>query len=79
MLNGMQIIATTKDAVYLRLPRELWRPTGNACQCPHCKGADGYWDTLAVPTSHTKGNTAWTVHMPDPHVFNAFNARSKSK
>jgi hypothetical protein len=68
-LNGMSIIARTKEAIYLRIPKELQQPAGK-CTCPHCKGADAFWDTLAVPIAPPQRNdTAWTVHMPDPTLF----------
>jgi hypothetical protein len=61
-LNGArtQKLAQPGNAVLVALPKELWRAAGE-CQCPHCKGALAYWDTLAVPTD---GGPCWTVHNP---------------
>ena len=47
-------------AVLVRLPKELWRSAGR-CDCPTCKGGEGFWDSLAVPTD---GGPCWTVHCP---------------
>lgn len=61
-LNGAETKKPPQQghAVLVRLPRELWRSAGT-CSCPHCNGADAYWDTLAVPTD---GSPCWTVHCP---------------
>ena len=64
-LNGASTyLSTDGSTVFIRLPRELWRSAG-PCGCPHCKGKEGFWDTLAVSTKPTRWNdTAWTVHFP---------------
>jgi hypothetical protein len=51
--------------ILVPLPREAWRSAGN-CHCSHCKGREGFWDTLAVSTrSGANGSEyAWTVHAP---------------
>ena len=73
----MRVLATTADAVYLRLPCELQRPIEGGCQCEHCKKdfhATPAWDTLVVPSREAKAGAsyfAWhtfTVHMPDGGV-----------
>jgi hypothetical protein len=60
-LSQQTRLSSDKKTVHIRLPRELWREAG-LCDCQHCKGAVGYWDTLAVDT--TKNGYAWTVHYP---------------
>jgi hypothetical protein len=65
MLNGMTIIARNDSAIYLRIPRELQQSAGS-CDCSHCKGAEGFWDTLGVPLDVSQFDTAWTVHWPAP-------------
>lgn len=73
-LTSMRVIARTKDAVYVRLPRELQRDAAG-CGCEHCKKdpALAKWDTLVIPTEETRRafDFTWTVHMPDGAV-NAF-------
>jgi hypothetical protein len=65
MLNGMSIIARSETAIYLRIPKELQESAGS-CDCSHCKGAEGFWDTLGVPlaTDSSRNDTAWTLHWP---------------
>jgi hypothetical protein len=65
---SLPIIARTKTAIYLRLPRELQRDT-DGCSCDHCKldPTLAKWDTLVVPIANGHNNgSAWThtVHMP---------------
>jgi hypothetical protein len=70
MLNGMQIIARNDSAIYLRIPKELQQSAG-PCDCSHCKGQEGFWDTLGVPlaTGLVQLNAAWTLHWPVPPVM----------
>lgn len=66
---SMEVMLRTDDAIFLRLPRELWRSCG-PCICNNCKCAEGYWDTLAISTKKRPGTNdfSWTVHMPEvPH------------
>lgn len=71
----MPVLATTADAVYLRLPPELQRLT-DGCGCEHCLRNPelAKWDTLVVPTRPYKRSmiyTEWhsyTCHMPDGAV-----------
>lgn len=66
-MNGADVTGRHGGAVFIRLPRELWRPCG-PCNCSHCKGAIGYWDTLAVSAKAPKrADYAWTVHHPEIH------------
>lgn len=51
-----------RGTIFVRLPRELWRSCGS-CDCPRCRGGEGFWDTLAVPTDG-RGHT-YTVHHPE--------------
>jgi hypothetical protein len=79
---SMAVLVTTADAVYLRLPRELQRPTGG-CECEHCRKNPelAMWDTLVVPTTgEARFYREWhsyTCHMPDGAVagFVAYVAR----
>lgn len=85
-LNGMTVLFRTKDTIYLRIPRELQKPTPGCC-CEFCekekKINPNYiptWDTLAIAAkTPKKGNDfAWTVHMPDfVSVMNALRARGE--
>lgn len=65
-LNGMQVIMRRGDCIFVRLPRELWRSCGR-CDCSHCKGSEGFWDTLGVTTKPVarRNDTTWVVHMPE--------------
>lgn len=76
--NGSAVIAhdPKSGTNYVRLPRALWRSCGG-CKCPHCvaTGSEGFWDTLAVPTT----GHAWTVHMPNPAEFRAYVAAEAAK
>lgn len=64
----MEILARTKDAVYLRLPLEMQRDAGG-CSCEQCKQdpALAKWDTLCVPVTGAYEH-AHTVHMPSGAV-----------
>ncbi len=75
----MQVIATTTEAVYLRLPLSLQRDCGG-CTCPQCKLNPelAKWDTLVVPVNPIPGrDRSHTVHMPNGSVeaFLAYAAR----
>jgi hypothetical protein len=54
------------NTILIPLPREAWRSAGN-CNCSHCKGQEGFWDTLAVSTkADVRGaDYSWTVHAPE--------------
>ena len=71
-LNGMEIVARTEDAIYLRIPKAVQMTSQFAkgqCSCGKCDG-QGTWDTLAIPLKPTDGKEwAYTVHMPDPKWF----------
>lgn len=79
-LLSMSVLAVTKDAVYLRLPRELQRESGGNCICGHCGGA-GLWDALVVPTAPARRVASYVVHMPDGAVpgFLEYHARRSEK
>ena len=63
-MNGQPVyFHKDRDTLYVALPRELWRSAG-PCDCAHCKGKEGFWDTVAV--SPSKAYT-WTVHAPELH------------
>jgi hypothetical protein len=63
MVNNVPLYQVTHNGMttlYAPLPRGAWRPVGR-CDCSVCKGAEGYWDTLALSAD---GST-WTVHYPE--------------
>jgi hypothetical protein len=72
-------VTRVQNTIFIPLPPELWRPTGDGfCICPTCK-ADyaksgdrlvmNYWDTLAVPVPGPRSadNRTWMVHYPELH------------
>lgn len=63
-LNGVRFFTSEKGAVYIPLPREAWRSCGT-CNCPVCKGAEGFWDTMAVPGPDANMGHTWTLHFPE--------------
>lgn len=68
---NMTVIDTTDSTIFLRLPKELQRPSlpGSPCLCPYCvthPDEPPMWDTLAVPRHPKPGDLSWTVHHPDP-------------
>jgi hypothetical protein len=65
--QGWPVIQQLVDAVYVRLPKELQRPTGG-CSCAYCKAHPKevpMWDTLAIPLGPVRNRTTWTVHAPE--------------
>ena len=55
------------NTILIPLPRDLWRSAGR-CDCPYCKGQEGFWDTLAVSaTPPIRHDSTWTVHAPAAH------------
>jgi len=61
------------NTVFVPLPRALWRSCGR-CDCAHCQGREGFWDTLALPAEATESrhdDTTWTVHAPEYHPLSA--------
>ena len=78
LLNGMTVIGRTKEAIYLRIPKELQEACALGCLCDYCVKQKQInpnyiptWDTLCVSTkAPKKGNDyGWTVHMPDVSVL----------
>lgn len=66
VLNGKQ-----GENTFVALPRELWRAAGR-CDCSHCKGGMGFWDTLAIPPDDKtdrngidRNSGTYTVHYPE--------------
>lgn len=60
-LNGLNIYYNKASGTrFIPLPRGAWRSAGR-CDCCVCKGTEGFWDTLSVPTS----GSAYTVHWPE--------------
>jgi hypothetical protein len=83
-MKGAAIIARTKLAVYVRIPRELQQQAlDGKCDCLYCKshpGETAMWDTLVVSTEAppSRGRDyAWTVHLPDPEVLTGSNPMDK--
>ena len=68
-LTAMPIIARTKDAVYVRLPKKLQRVIESGCDCNECRKDPNLakWDTLVVPLSVIYPST-YVVHMPEASV-----------
>jgi hypothetical protein len=68
-LNGQRVIRRA-NTIFVPLPQKAWRSAG-ICDCDHCKGSEGFWDTLAITEnpelSKRKGwnDTTWTVHAPE--------------
>ncbi len=62
------VIARTKDAIYIRLPRAVQISRG-PCSCGKCDG-QGFNDTLVVATKPDKRSNdyTYTVHMPDRSI-----------
>lgn len=63
--NGLQV-EHRGGCIFIPLPRESWTPAG-PCRCPECKGAESFWDTMAVSTDPKAKQTSWTVHHPAQH------------
>jgi hypothetical protein len=66
-LQNLRVVHQTAGAVYVRLPPELQKSAGR-CDCPVCKGSEGFWDTLAIPIDpvvQALRPTTWTVHAPE--------------
>lgn len=59
-LNGVRVVHRD-NTIFIPLPRELWRSCGR-CDCSHCQGKEGFWDTIAVAIGE---RYSWTVHMPE--------------
>lgn len=60
-LNGLRVSKRYAGGLrFVQLSRELWRSCGR-CDCPHCQGKEGFWDTLAIPAE----GTTYTCHFPD--------------
>ncbi len=82
-MNGLNIIARTSEAIYIRLPRELQYQTpfaSDGCTCGDCDG-EGRTDTLAVPITPVGHDYTFAVHMPDKSVpgFLAYMKKKESK
>jgi hypothetical protein len=83
-LLSMEVIASTDEAVYLRLPREMREPCG--CSCEFCKAhpTESWWDTLVVATKpkmrgHGRDRWSWRCHMPEPWKFQQYMDAKKRK
>lgn len=74
-LNGLRVTERRGNAIFVRLPRELWRLCGpdGSCICAVCKasGRAAYWDTLAIAAAPTgaPSDCTWTVHHPDTRAY----------
>lgn len=65
-MNGINVTRKEK-AIFVPLPREMWRSSGTTpCTCGKCFGT-GYYDTLAVSNEPLKrfSDTTWMVHYPE--------------
>jgi hypothetical protein len=54
-----RLVNDSQENVFVPLPHGLWKSTGN-CDCSHCKGKEGFWDTLAIAPD----GSSYTVHYP---------------
>ena len=61
--NGIRVVRRN-ETIFIPLPREAWESCGQ-CDCSHCQGQEGYWDTLAVGVKRDENDTTWTVHAPE--------------
>jgi hypothetical protein len=59
-------VTRVDNTIFIPLPREMWTPAGT-CNCPVCKGAECFWDTLAVGKGKSDRDYTWTVHYPELH------------
>lgn len=62
-MNGLTFYTSGTGAIYVPLPREVWRSCGE-CHCPECQGREGFWDTLVVPGANDGQPYTFTVHFP---------------
>jgi hypothetical protein len=68
--QGWPVIKEMADAIYVRLPKELQRPTGG-CSCTYCVTHPDeipMWDTLGIPRLSTRSKVSaitWTLHAPE--------------
>ena len=76
-LNGVRYyVAKETGAIYIPLPYQCWSPAlpdaqgEHNCNCPYCKGAEAWWDTLVIPGGNDKLGTTFTVHMPQLQIGN---------
>lgn len=75
LLNGLRVYTVKETgAKYIPLPKDAWSPAlpleggESPCDCPYCKGANSYWDTLVIPGKNDRSGTTFTVHMPQLQV-----------
>jgi hypothetical protein len=72
VMNGLRVDRSENGStIFVPLPRLAWRSCG-PCDCPHCNGRDGFWDTVAIaatPARKGASDTTWTVHRPGGHPF----------
>ena len=63
-----------KDTIFIPLPPELWRTTGNECCCAWCKAhpeLPSMWDTMVVSAKPPKkGATDFTSMCHYPELAN---------
>ena len=88
-VTSMEVLARSKDAVYLRIPKDLQQLCTGGCDCPHCTvdPQAAAWDTLVVPTKAPRGkgnDFSSRCHLPDAAVpefitYLAEKDRKKSK
>ena len=77
-MDGLSIARSLDDStVFVALPRVAWRSLGK-CECSHCNGREGFWDTLALAAARPergKSDTTFMVHRPGGHPFHDRNDR----
>lgn len=66
-LQGWPVLRVWRGAVYVRIPRDLQKPTGG-CSCTYCvmhPNEVPSWDTLGIPLDGSASGVTWTLHAPE--------------
>lgn len=66
-LQGWPVLRVWRGAAYVRIPKELQRPT-DGCSCTYCvlhPDEPPMWDTLGIPLEKRGYTTTWTLHAPE--------------
>lgn len=66
-LQGWPVLRVWRGAVYVRIPRDLQKPTGG-CSCQYCvmhPNEVPSWDTLGIPLDGSASGVTWTLHAPE--------------
>lgn len=66
-LQGWPVLRVWRGAVYVRIPKDLQKPTGG-CSCTYCvmhPNEVPSWDTLGIPIDGAGSRVTWTLHAPE--------------